>query len=291
MIKRGRENFYRYLVDQQGKDWGITLTTCGYQHISPGEAYPPGGHPDSHAFSWKKGRKLGAWHLVYIPTGSGIFETEHQAYHLKSGDLMLIAKEEWHRYKPLPKSGWEEYWVGFKGDYFQKYLRNELFPSSRSHVRTIGYSEEILFAFNQLIELSKKGSPIYRKVMMGFVIQLVAYFSAAEKQHLDEDRNSFVVENTIESIRQNLAGTVDFHILARDFHLSYISFRRIFKNETGLPPQQFLIRERIESAKRLLANTRLPVKQIAYKTGFQSLPYFSRLYRSTTGQNPSARGD
>jgi AraC-like DNA-binding protein len=291
MIKPARDNVFKYLAENSDDNWGLTITTCGYQHVSPGEGYPPEGHPVSHSFSWENGRKLDAWYIVYIPTGSGIFETESQKYQVNAGDVLLIARNEWHRYKPHAVSGWEEYWVGIKGAYFDRYLHRELFPQGMADVKHIGYNEEILLTFNEMIEVSRKEASIFRKVMLGYFIQIAAYFSREQLKEEHRNRNTFVFESTAEHIRRNLSTEIDFRSLAHTFHISYSSFRRIFKLKAGMPPRQFLIHQRIEAAKRLLGNTDLPVKHIAFRTGFQSISYFSRLYKSKTGRNPLARNE
>src|ERR1700722_3160913 len=69
-----KPDLFRYLT-KQNDDWGVNLTTIGYHHAAPGSAYPPAGHPETHAFDWKSGRKLNEYHMVYVPTGAGLFET------------------------------------------------------------------------------------------------------------------------------------------------------------------------------------------------------------------------
>ena len=38
------------LSNDQDINWGLTVSTVGYQHIAPGEAYPPKGHPQAYSF-------------------------------------------------------------------------------------------------------------------------------------------------------------------------------------------------------------------------------------------------
>lgn len=68
--------------------------------------------------------------------------------------------------------------------------------------------------------------------------------------------------------------------------MSYATFRRVFRQHTGLPPNQYLLNLRIHKAKALLGNSRMPVKEIAEATGFDSIYYFSRLFKQKTGMAP-----
>lgn len=45
--------------------------------------------------------------------------------------------------------------------------------------------------------------------------------------------------------------------------------------------------EVVLQAKRMLVHTNLPVKQIAYKLGFEDYSYFSRIFTQTTGVSPT----
>jgi AraC-like DNA-binding protein len=44
----------------------------------------------------------------------------------------------------------------------------------------------------------------------------------------------------------------------------------------------------VEKAKELLATTQQRVKDVALACGFESIPYFNRVFKHRTGQQPSA---
>jgi len=71
----------------------------------------------------------------------------------------------------------------------------------------------------------------------------------------------------------------DFGNEADKLHVSHAHFRRIFKEITGLPPQQFLLHNRLNKAAELLKLTRKSVKEIAALSGWTNVYYFSRLFR------------
>lgn len=51
--------------------------------------------------------------MVYVASGKGMYEgSGREPVSLDAGTLMLLFPDEWHRYKPLPETGWEEFWVG-----------------------------------------------------------------------------------------------------------------------------------------------------------------------------------
>jgi len=60
----------------------------------------------------------------------------------------------------------------------------------------------------------------------------------------------------------------------------------IFKSATGMTPNDYYLRIRIEKAQQLLAHSAQPVTSIALETGFSSSQYFSSVFRKYTGQTP-----
>ncbi|WMT43439.1 helix-turn-helix transcriptional regulator [Paenibacillus sp. D2_2] len=64
-----------------------------------------------------------------------------------------------------------------------------------------------------------------------------------------------------------------------------------FQKDLGDSPVNYLINRRIEGAKRLLADSDIPVHEIAARVGYSNDKYFSMLFKKVTGQTPSAFRD
>jgi transcriptional regulator GlxA family with amidase domain len=62
-------------------------------------------------------------------------------------------------------------------------------------------------------------------------------------------------------------------------------FSRAFKAAFGLPPHRYLLTRRIERARALLRDTDLPIIDIAFQTGWDSLGTFGRVFRDITGHS------
>ncbi|CUI37078.1 AraC family transcriptional regulator [Achromobacter xylosoxidans] len=76
--------------------------------------------------------------------------------------------------------------------------------------------------------------------------------------------------------------------LAEVSGVSVAYFARCFKRAFGLPPHRYLLTRRVEQAIALLRDTDLPITEIAYATGWQSLGTFGRIFRDITGASPGA---
>lgn len=288
MPVRNTADFFTYLVSDPADDWGVEITTVGYYHAAPNTPYPPPGHPKTHAFKWRDGRQLDEYQIIYIPIGVGNLETRWQQSEVRAGELILLHKNDWHRYRPKVSQGWETYWVGFKGPYIEKYVRNRLFAEPTSVTRSIGYQPELIALFDQLIDLSRRDGTLFKRVALGALLQIVAHASIPRSSDHATHAPCNISEKAIAFMRQNLFTEINFQDLAASFGLSYSRFRSLFRETMGIAPNQFLINERIDCARRLLKDPAVEIKTIGYKVGINSPSYFSRLFRRKTGVTPSA---
>lgn len=206
---------------------------------------------------------------------------------IQSGDLILLYEGEWHRYKPNEQTGWDTYWTGFDGKYFREHILHDLYPQRRCTVKPIGYQDHVVMAMEQIIQMSKRNIPNLGKMLSGSLMNLLGILIGMDDQQTPEKKKDDIIEQSIFMLRQHIQKPIDFEKMALQFNMSYSGFRKLFKSKTGLALNQFLIREKLQLAQRMLRNTSLPLNEIADKCGFESLHYFSRLYKLKNGYSPS----
>ncbi len=68
--------------------------------------------------------------------------------------------------------------------------------------------------------------------------------------------------------------------------LSRMHFAALFKASTGLRPSEYVQRRRIEHAQAKLANSAMPVVDVALSVGFQSQAHFSTVFKRLVGETP-----
>jgi AraC family transcriptional regulator, regulatory protein of adaptative response / DNA-3-methyladenine glycosylase II len=75
--------------------------------------------------------------------------------------------------------------------------------------------------------------------------------------------------------------------LAKRLGVSDRHLRRVFEVQLGVSPLQYLLTRKLLTAKQLLADTRLPITQVAQSSGFASLRRFNAAFAEHYGLNPS----
>lgn len=92
----------------------------------------------------------------------------------------------------------------------------------------------------------------------------------------------------IKYIRENLDTPLTIEKLSNLIYMSESNFHRVFKNEIGVSPMDFINNERIKLAAGLLHNPQNRVKDIYMQCGFNNLSYFSRLFKRKYKLTPKA---
>jgi len=90
----------------------------------------------------------------------------------------------------------------------------------------------------------------------------------------------------LDLVECRFADAIALEELAAEACLSPFHFSRLFQKATGLSPHQYVAERRLQEAKRMLAQGRLSLAEIALETGFGSQGNFNRIFRRRTGQTP-----
>jgi len=75
--------------------------------------------------------------------------------------------------------------------------------------------------------------------------------------------------------------------LSADLCMSRMTFYRKIQSATGQKPTEFIRTIRLRRAAELLNENRMTITEISYATGFSSVSYFSRCFRTMFGVPPT----
>ena len=280
----------KYLVvNPRDVQWGLTVSTVGYEEIGVADTYPTRGHADGYYFDIDKGRVLNEYQLLYITEGEGIFNSAHaKDIPLKAGDLFLLFPGEWHTYHPTGKNGWKSYWIGFKGKNVDDRVKAG-FLSVYKPIYQVGFNADIIRLYEEAYKRAQEEAPYSQQILAGIVNHLVGLMYALERSmELSKDHTRVDMINLARlRIRESLEVDLTIQQVAEELGVSYSNFRKLFKEFTGISPALYQQDLRLQRAKELLATTTLSIKEIAYRLRFDSPDYFSSKFKIKTGKKPS----
>ncbi len=99
--------------------------------------------------------------------------------------------------------------------------------------------------------------------------------------------NVRAISAPVEFIKQNYANEITVAQLADLVHLSVSALERRFKKHLGKTPKQFITQVRLERARKLIVETRRPIAQIAFQSGFTEPSYFTQQFKKMFELKPS----
>lgn len=278
-------NYKKYLIiSEWDNKWGFYVNDTGFTRYPKDSEYPAKGHPGSHMFSWKTGRILNEYHFVLISEGKGIFESKSAGKRkINEGDAFLLFPGEWHRYKPLKKTGWTEHWVGFSGE-IANLLMKDFFFKKENPIANNFNNQMVSTLFKILHQLIEEEPFGFQRTATGICIQLMAEF--CNTIYGSGLKHKSPISRAKQIMNRKIDGDIDFKMLASNLGISYSKFRSDFKRQTGLPPLQYFLLLKIEKAKDLLISSDLSSQEIALKLGFESDFYFCRIFKKKMGLSP-----
>ncbi|MEW6126417.1 MAG: helix-turn-helix domain-containing protein [Acidobacteriota bacterium] len=94
------------------------------------------------------------------------------------------------------------------------------------------------------------------------------------------------LRRAIEFMHDNFGRELALEEIAAAAYLSEFHFARLFKQLIGATPHAYLANLRIERARKLLAETSIPIIEIAAMVGYQSQSHFTKIFKSVTGLTP-----
>ena len=277
------------LANERDAQWGLTVSTVGFEVIEPGDPYPTKGHADGYYFNVEKGRILNEYQLLYNTAGEGTFESTHcPKTYIKPGDMFLLFPGEWHSYHPKAHTGWNSFWIGFKGKNMDDRVKAG-FLLPEKPIYHVGYSFVIESLYKRAYEIAMEEAADSQQTLAGIVNYLIGTMYSLER-NIELGKNQMQVDMINRArlrIRESLETDVTIQQIADEQGVSYSNFRKLFKEYTGLSPATYQQELRLLRAKELLTTTELSIKEIAYRLNFESPDYFSAKFKAKIGLKPS----
>jgi len=103
------------------------------------------------------------------------------------------------------------------------------------------------------------------------------------KRSVDDDK----IRKLTSYIANNLSQRLTVKKLSEIAGVGQTTLYNKFKSETGLAPNEYVLRERINHAKVLIRKDRSSLKEIAFQCGFNSYEYFSNTFKKMEQTKPS----
>lgn len=221
--------------------------------------YPPHSHGD--------------WELIYNLTGTGTMVIDGQAYAFRPGTIILCPPRAEHM--KTSETGFEDCYLGISG----------WKQPPAVYVLEDDHAGRVLQLL-RIIDLTWResgGSPVCQDLMRAVLGLLESSLSGM-------DENRYVQILRLRIIDRFTDPALRMQELQEDIPICGDYLRRLFRQEHGLTPHEYLTKLRLDHAAQLLRYEGVSVAEAAFRSGFYDQLYFSRLFRRHMGISPSQWG-
>jgi AraC-like DNA-binding protein len=274
------EHLYHYLpVNDFTMKWGAYVTGMGLAVYQPGDAYPPPAHhPQLYQFDWKRGRTLPEFQMLLISNGQGAFESVVTGeIPVKANSIFFLFPGVWHRYRPDPATGWTERWISFNGEYFHRLMNLHVITPERP-LRKIPSPQPLIRKFDKLLQKigdhPSRNSVLWSLSAMGLLAETMeqtedgSFSPGLENGLKASPGDDPLVAKAVEVIWAYSHRSISVDQLARQLRTARRTLDRRFREAIGRTVLEEINRCRLTRAKRLLTETTLSIKTVAYLAGF-----------------------
>lgn len=208
-------------------------------------------------------------------------------YHAEGACVFMTYPGHFFEYGPIGNSIRHHNYICTCGPRIQKYIEGGLWaPDISSPLIPIRHSEKFLRNMQEIMTLVQHPGNISPRAVLMFEDLLLQIIEAQQEEARHIPHQSEHLKELIKHIHTAPEKEWNFTAEAEKLHVTTTHFRRIFKEITDLPPQQFLIQIRLNKAAELLKNSSEPIKNIAFESGWENVFYFSRLFRQKYHLSP-----
>lgn len=276
--------------------WGTYVTGAGRTIVEPGAAYPDSNHPSLYSFEWKHGRTLPEFQILLVTAGRGVFESEPTGVlPVSDGSGLVIGPDVWHRYRPDASVGWTERWLSFSGEVPYRLLDLDLLDIRRPLFH-LG-SSALIDEFDALLDRIRK-NPVQNSIVLA--MHATAWIAGVLEKIRDQQDSVIdrsvqavsgiadpVVAKAVELIWTQAHRNLSVGHIASQLPVTRRTLDRRFVGVMQHSVLEEIIACRLSRAKRLLVETKLPIRTVTRLSGFSSEERMRVTFQQRLGVSPS----
>jgi len=249
--------------------------------------YVAGEFTEDSRYSTYREKGSRSYLLIYTRAGGGTVESGGERQDVAPGDLTLLAPRQMHAYGTDLKVGrWELQWIHFhpRPDW-EPLLRWGGAGSRLSVIQLpVDLAERVSKNLTECVTLDPSRALNRRLVFNRLEEILVRAALLSGGQGVLDPR----IQRVQEQVRREYSFAWDLSEMAAAAGLSTSRFGHLFREETGESPRSFVESVRLEHARRLLVEGKLPISAVSRTVGFTDEFYFANRFRKLTGLSPRA---
>lgn len=249
----------------------ISVFYMGSQHCPPGHSYSTG--------------FCDRYLIHYIVSGKGKFICDGITYELKEGNAFLIAGEKGGYYEADHDDPWYYIWFNISGNMANNFLKSTGL-SRKNPIYTTNNPKIISEHLEALINSRFENNEFLNCGAMLSILGDMIKYNLNEVNN-NRKQNIEYVNMCKNYIHMNYFRKIRVDELCSFVRLEHSYLYRLFINEIGQSPMEYIIDYKMKRAEKLLKTTELSVADIAASVGYDDRFAFSKIFTKKYGISPS----
>ena len=191
-----------------------------------------------------------------------------------------------YQYGAVDAEGWHHFWVLFRGRRAQSIVENGFMPISGSGYVTLRRHEPVAELFRALVSMVLEGNPARHGHAVILLERLLCLLADNESLEHAASPLEQAILAVARAVREAPEMHHDFRVAAKNLHVSFSHFRRLFERNIGKSPHAYLLACRMRLAARMLHEPACQIKDVAIRLGYEDPAQFTKLFKRKIGMSP-----
>ncbi len=235
--------------------------------------------------------------IIFVTDGVITIEVGEKSYTVSPNTLVFISNLEKHAVN-ISKSPYQRYVISLPQDFgsiLPDYspLLSILIqrPANFSHVIKLNTqtADEVHKIINVLTEEYREKRPYWSDCFIMNIVQLLIRlyrFSSDAFPVSEASSAEKIVSDVQQYIIHNSHKDISLELMAQKHFISKYYLSHVFKSVTGYTFKNYLILNRLLNAKDLLLHTNHSVTEVCFRSGFNNVNHFIRIFKEHEGLTP-----
>ncbi|ABR46771.1 helix-turn-helix- domain containing protein, AraC type [Alkaliphilus metalliredigens QYMF] len=237
------------------------------------------------------------YEIYYLLSGERHYFIKDRIFHVKSGTLVLINRQDVHRTTDADTQDHVRVLLNFSKDYLLSSpyviaLLDGLFMNNNYVIPFLSAEQQYVeVLLDKMIHEIEHQSTGFQVALQALLMDLLVYTS----RYIESNRHDVLappsqvhekISQIVQYINTNYQTPLTLSSVAQNFFVSQYYLSRTFKQATGFTFVEYINNIRIREAQRLLRETNHKVIDISEAVGFGSISHFGRVFKEVTRFSP-----
>ena len=216
--------------------------------------------------------------LVFTIGGNGVIRFRDEVYELTTGTIVLVPAHSAVEYYTCKDSIWEFYWINLFGNYAIQ--STDYIALEKGFLFRLNRISECLDRIKRLIGLKNDNKLQYELQISGLIFELLQEMIKQLFFEPDGNDSNPYYMKAAAYLEKHYMEQIDLKTLSKMFFISQNQLIRVFQEQFGYTPYEYLKRYRLLKACELLEQTCRPIGEVAHLTGFPNTSNFIHQFKA-----------